>query len=202
MTTENKKGETSGWEMVGDLLLLSIDAWPLFAIILAIALMFLIFKAIMWLINLFLSEKKSLPKIKSIKPESMHFHVISKKKIIKILGIDFLLILVLICTLAPSITLNTLYFIITAIFVVTLLSMITCDMHATINADKDRFYICYDYLFYKKKVKEIRFKRIKKMTIIDDKIKIITKFRRYLLTVEPDSEAYNYFLKLKQTLDA
>lgn len=150
-------------------------------------------------------KKKSLPKIKDIKPDSIHFHVVSKKKIIKILCIDALLILGLIAVwsfkIIPPITPNILYLLAAIIFIGTLSLIISCDMHATISADENKLYICYDYLFYKRKIKEINLNQIKKITIVDDKIKIITKFRRVLLTVEPDSEAYIYFLRLKQTLE-
>ena len=152
-----------------------------------------------------LGKKKSLPKIKDIKPDSIHFHVVSKKKIIKILCIDVLLILGLIAVwsfkIIPPITPNILYLLAAIIFIGTLSLIISCDMHATITADENKLYICYDYLFYKKKVKEIKLKRIKKIMIIDDKIKIITDFRHTLLTVEQDSDAYACFLRLKRDLN-
>lgn len=203
MTKQNKKDD---WEIVGELLYISMDIWPVLCIVIVpIALIYLIYRAIVWLINLFLSEKKNLPNIKSIKPESMHFHVISKNKIIRILCIDVLLILGLVyaCVLklTPLIALNTLYLLIVAVVVVTALLMITCDMHATISIDENNLYISYDYLFYKRKVRVIRLERIKKITIIDDKIKIITNFKPISLIANPDSEAFAYLLDLKQKLD-
>lgn len=211
MTIQDKKSEDDGsfLEFVAQMACNGIDLASIVSEtgFLSIIIVIICLLALMTcgIVSLLFGKKKSLPKIKDIKPESMHFHVISKKKIIKILCIDALLILGLIAAwdfgVDSLITTDVMYLLMALIFIGTLSLIISCDMHAIISADEDNLYISYDYLFYKKKVKKVQLRRIKKIMITDDKVKIMTNFRHILLTVEPDSEAYAYFLRLKKELN-